>query len=572
MKRHTIRMLSALLLCVWFAVFYADAALALTWSGGGSALPGGGAPDSKSHTVELGGCVIGEGETVSYTTIDASFSSDVSAGYYSGELTILLTGDVVIESGGELGIGTLSVGGPESSPVLRAEGGSITVEAGGRLSLTSVVLEPQEDAAEPFLLQEDGGLLTALAMDIPEGAVGWGAPLVDNASLTPDELLLPEGTPLSEELLPQTLSCTVLYEGKETDNDLAVAWELSAYDGQSSGELTLAGQFLDEAGAAVLSFRPLELTVRWYRTQELLVSDAEWKGGEFAAVTLTVQNLPDPDLFFEDIWGEVSTDGGITWEVWDGDSFSITGIQNSEAYACIFDVPDSTPRWFRVCAQEWRNEAARWESAWYEVSPDEDDGDISGNRGGSTSPNPPYRLPELAADSGEEPGEPPAADSSDGSKQEAAQEEGAASAPEAAPETGEDAPPALTVPEQESSAPDAAAENSAAGEAAASSDTAVEEPPLAGAGTDAAEETLELTPERGSADAEAPEEAEQAAAGAEKPAAGESETALTETEPREASGGLPLPAQAGLAAGALALCCAGGMAFAGVGPFKAWRR
>src|SRR5699024_8660192 len=143
-------------------------------------------------------------------------------------------------------------------------------------------------------------------------------------------------------------------------------------------------------------------------------------------------------LFFEDIWGEVSTDGGITWEVWDGDSFSITGIQNSEAYACIFDVPDSTPRWFRVCAQEWRNEAARWESAWYEVSPDEDDGDISATGGGSTPPNPPYRLPELAADSGEEPGEPPAADSSDGSKQEAAQEEGAASAPEAAPETGED--------------------------------------------------------------------------------------------------------------------------------------
>ena len=142
MKRHTIQTLPTLLLCVWFAVFYADAALALTWSGGGSALPGGGAPDSKSHTVELGGCVIGEGETVSYTTISTSFSSDVSAGYYSGELTILLTGDVVIESGGELGIGTLSVGGPESSPVLRTEGGSITVEAGGRLSLKGVVLEP----------------------------------------------------------------------------------------------------------------------------------------------------------------------------------------------------------------------------------------------------------------------------------------------------------------------------------------------------------------------------------------------------------------------------------------------
>lgn len=577
MKRQIIRTCLALLLCVWLIGLHAGAALALTFIGGGSASTGGGAPDSKNHVVELGDCVIGAGEIVSYTTIDVSFPSDIASGNYSGELTISLKGDVVIESGGELGIGTLSIGGSESSPVLRAEGGSITVEAGGRLSLTGVVLEPQEDAAEPFLLQKDGGLLTALAMDIPEGAVGWGAPLVDNTYRSPDDLLLPEGTALTEEMLPETLFCTLQHEGKETDKNLAVSWELSAYDGQSSGELTLTGQFLDEEGAVVLSFRPLELTVRWYRTQELLVSDAEWKGGEAAAVTLTVQNLPDPDSFYGDIWGEVSADGGETWEAWEeGDSFSIAGIQNSEAYACIFAVPDSTARWFRVCAQEWRNEAARWESAWYEVSPDEEDDDISGNRGGSTSPNPPYRLPALAADPGEETDEPPAADSPDGAEQETVQEEGGTAsggetAPEAEPETDEDAPPpALTAPEQTPSAPDAAAVNSAAEEEAEFSDTAVEEPPLAGAENDAAEETLELKPEHGFANAEDLEDAEKAEPGAGAPET--EETAHMEAEQQKESKGLPLPAQAGLAAGALALCCAGGMAYAGVGPFKAWRR
>ena len=77
----------------------------------------------ESYTVTLDTQIIGDGETLSYTTVSSSYAgSIVPEGYYPGELTVELTGEIVVEAGGKLDIGTLSVGGTEASPVLTGTG------------------------------------------------------------------------------------------------------------------------------------------------------------------------------------------------------------------------------------------------------------------------------------------------------------------------------------------------------------------------------------------------------------------------------------------------------------------
>ena len=117
----------------------------------------------ETYTAELGSCTIGEGEIISYTTVSSQFAGkELPEGMYAGELTVNITGPVIIESGGCLEIGTLSIGGKdEASPVIRgvlSQSGLIIVKAGGKLNLKSVTLDTQ---GEGFLIvQESGGSIS----------------------------------------------------------------------------------------------------------------------------------------------------------------------------------------------------------------------------------------------------------------------------------------------------------------------------------------------------------------------------------------------------------------------------
>ena len=57
-----------------------------------------------SHTVTLEGCTIGEGEIVTYTTVSSEFANaQLPEGFYAGELTLEITGPIVVERGGHVG-------------------------------------------------------------------------------------------------------------------------------------------------------------------------------------------------------------------------------------------------------------------------------------------------------------------------------------------------------------------------------------------------------------------------------------------------------------------------------------
>ena len=228
--------------------------------------------------------------------------------------------------------------------------------------------------------------------DPPDGMITWSAPLVQNQYDNPDDLWLEQGTPLTADMLPSSLHTTVQFQGSETDAALALVWDLSAYDGRTEGEkVTLSGRFLDENGQTLLSAVPLTLTVHWYAPEILIVTDAVWKGETVPTVQLTVQNLPDPDDFWGEIWGEVSADGGQTWQRWDDeDTFFIVPALGA-GYACVFRLPDETPRWFRIVAEDtWEHLCKRSEAFYLAYEEQEDSG---GNRGGSTSPSAPDRTP-----------------------------------------------------------------------------------------------------------------------------------------------------------------------------------
>lgn len=83
------------------------------------------------------------------------------------------------------------------------------------------------------------------------------------------------------------------------------------------------------------SVRPLELTVRWYHPDQIVITDAVWMGGSPGTAKLHLKELPKAD----EIWGEVSIDGGETWGSWE--DFE-AGEANGVA-VCVFMLPDSTP-------------------------------------------------------------------------------------------------------------------------------------------------------------------------------------------------------------------------------------
>ncbi len=355
-------------------------------------LPEGGTeePEAASYTVTLGQQVVGQDESLSFTTVSTAFSGSAPEGYYPGNLTVELTGQVVVEAGGFLSVGTLSIGGPEASPVITGAG-SIVVKAGGQLVLTGAILAPQGEG--PMIVQETGGSVETVAVTAEDGLIQWASPLVCNLYDSPEQLWLPAGTPLTADLLPTSMYVTLQQQGREDQTEVALSWDLSGYDGRTDGELALAGVFLDEDGQPLPSLRPLELAVGWYTPGTLVVTDAQWKGSTVPTVQLTVPELPE----YADVWGETSTDGGDTWISWtDEDVFFIVEVEN-EGWACIFVLPDDTPRLFRIAAQDtWADPYAYWQSESFQLGPPEDGEDSGGNRGGSTTPDSPDREPEPA--------------------------------------------------------------------------------------------------------------------------------------------------------------------------------
>lgn len=343
----------------------------------------------ESYTVTLDTQIIGDGETLSYTTVSSSYAgSIVPEGYYPGELTVELTGEIVVEAGGKLDIGTLSVGGTEASPVLTGTG-RIVVRAGGQLRLTCVALEPQGQG--PMIIQETGGSVELTSTPVTEGLVQWAAPLVNNLYDAPDDVWLEIGTILSGDMLPDSMKTDVQMQGHEERVDVPLAWDLSGYDGRTDGEVALAGKFLDEAGQPLTSMLPLEITVRWYTPGTLVVTEAEWKGGTVPTVQLTVPDLPED----ANVWGEVSADGGETWSRWEDEAFFFIVDIEAEGKACVFVVSDDMEGLFRVVAEDpWAEEYTCWRSDAFFLSPPEDGEDSGGNRGGSTTLGSPDRQPE----------------------------------------------------------------------------------------------------------------------------------------------------------------------------------
>ena len=357
-------------------------------TGEGTETPGG---EINAYTVTLEDRVIKDGETLSLTTVSSAFAgSDIlEEGYYPGTLTVVLTGQVVVESGGSLSIGTLSVGGPEAEPVITGTG-TIVVKAGGQLRLTCSVLSPQGEG--PVIIQEEGGSVELTDTDVEEGMAQWSAPLVNNLYKSPDDLWLEVGTALTADLLPTSMQVDVQEQGNEDDREVPLSWDMSGYDGQTDGELTLTGQFLDESGQPLSSLVPLTLRVRWYTPGTLVVTKAEWMGSTVPTVELTVEELPE----FADVWGEVSTDDGVTWTRWeDEERFFIVEVEQEGGWACVFQLADETSGLFRVAAEDpWADPYAYWRSEAFALSPPEDGEDSGGNRGGSTTPDTPDQEPE----------------------------------------------------------------------------------------------------------------------------------------------------------------------------------
>lgn len=200
--------------------------------------PDGDTPETTDYTVTLGDQVIQDGEVLSLTTVSSAFAGSdfLEEGYYPGTLTVVLTGQVVVESGGTLGIGTLSIGGPEAKPVITGTG-SIVVKAGGQLRLTCTALSPQGEG--PVIIQETGGSVELTGTTVEEGMAQWSAPLVNNLYKSPDDLWLEVGTELTDSLLPASMEVDVQEQGHEDTQEVPLTWDMSGYDGRTDGELTL---------------------------------------------------------------------------------------------------------------------------------------------------------------------------------------------------------------------------------------------------------------------------------------------------------------------------------------------
>lgn len=383
--------LSILLICCTLALSLGAPALALVLDPPAEGGETSGSEEMPEHNVELGALTIGEGQTVSYTVVGSQFSPEEGSGLYAGQLNLTVTGPVVIESGGCLSIGPISVGGPEERAVIKAVLGEtplITVKAGGQL-----IIHYADFAltGEGTLIEQEAGAAVSLTGSTGyENAVEWSGPVVDNSSAEPEDIHLEAGTPLTAELLPETLEVPVLEQGQESYETLSLSWELGEHNGQSEDTAELTGAFLDENGDALPSLLPLTLTVYWYETAELAVTDARWTGGEAVTAALLFEELPE-GLQTYDVWGQTSPDGEVWMDFYD---FEVTG-SSEEGYAGVFYLADDNePRYFRLAAVN-PDGSKYWYSRGFLLPAEEDsDEDQGGNRGGSTTLFPPVREPE----------------------------------------------------------------------------------------------------------------------------------------------------------------------------------
>lgn len=343
------------------------------------------------NDVELGSVTIGAGQTLTYTVVGSQFTPEEGSGYYAGQLDLTVTGPIVIERGGCLSIGPISIGGQEERAVIKAAlGGTplITVEAGGQLIIHDADFELTGEGT--LIVQEPGAAVSLTGSTLPENAVAWSGPVVDNGSDAVDDVYLELGTALTPELLPATLDVSVLYHGRELDATLALSWELCEHYGQREGEAQLTGSFLDEDGEALPSLLPLTLTVRWYEPGKLVVTDARWTGDEAVTATLFLDELPE-GLWHFDVSGQTSSDGE-TWS--DFADFEVLGDEEEGYTATFYLYDDNEPRYFRLVASN-RDGSMYWYSdSFYLPDEDDSDEDQGGNRGGSTTLFPPEREPE----------------------------------------------------------------------------------------------------------------------------------------------------------------------------------
>lgn len=328
-----------------------------------------------------GGLVVEAGACVDYLTVAAGLLPEPAGGYYPGGLTIETDGQIVVRAGGSLTIGKFAIGSAEPSPVLRGtlrEDGLIRVEAGGRLTLNGVTLETAGEGG-CVLWQEDGGLVELHDTDLA-GSVRWGAPVVDNTYGSLRDLWLEAGTPLTEDILPAEKREWLMDEGVSRQVTLPVRWTIP--EGESAGEVTLTGVYLDENGGPLLSVQPLTLTVHWYTPETIVITDTVWIGDKSPTVQMYVNLLPED----AGVWAEYSEDDGASWtrlELLDCDA---------GALCCIISPPDNTPRLYRLAAES-RDGTRHWVSDSV-LLPEEDTEDQGGNRGGSIDPLPPEREPD----------------------------------------------------------------------------------------------------------------------------------------------------------------------------------
>ena len=347
---------------------------------------------------------IGAGQFVEFTTVASKLETDEELGYYAGELTVETTGPIVIEAGGELQIGTLAVGGSEARPLIKgalsADTPLIVVKAGGRLELQCVDFELSGTGV--LIEQQAGGIVSLTSTSLPEGAgASWAGPVVDNAGNQPDDIYLEAGTPLTAELLPATLNYEVMRDGRPSDEDVPVAWNLEGLAGQTTGEADVAGVFLDENGEPLASAQPLKLHVSWYEPGKLAVTDASWTGGEAVTVALFLDKLPE-EVSTNNIWGETSPDGR-TWTAFATEEFEVKGDEEKGYSAVFYLYDDNEPRYFRLAATDWYETMSWYSDGFYLPTEEDSNEDQGGNRGGSVSLLPPPREPEHSPEPTPEP-------------------------------------------------------------------------------------------------------------------------------------------------------------------------
>lgn len=371
--------------------------------------PSEGIDTPQVYIESLGTRTLAEGDELYYQTVSPQFAGNpyLPDYYYPGALTVQVDGQVTVGAGAIMAIGTMSVGSTkELSPLIQSAGGQIVVQAGGELSLTDV--EIAWTGGEPLIIQEPGAVVSLQACGaIPEGAIQWAAPIVDNAYQKPGDIWLLEGTSLAAEDLPQQLNTYLVTQGRSEWTTLSLKWDFSSYQGQTQGSVTLNGQFLDENGAVLEARVPLTVTVHWYPAGTLVVTKADWMGDKVPVARLAISQIPQDA---ERVWGEVSEDGGVTWIVWE-DCEQLEILGNKTGGLLVFSMPDTTPRLFRAVAEN-RSEHLYWVSEAF-LLPTEESDDQEGNRGGSTLPETPDRTPAPVpgANGGEseepQPGHPP---------------------------------------------------------------------------------------------------------------------------------------------------------------------